>query len=88
MNMGSLTTPSAIEKKFLGFDEGRIFDPSLFNFSFASAVVNPLYFCKVRSRFNSILFFGWNNKQWDSSVMQNFFSNTAHDNIFKPLTAV
>jgi hypothetical protein len=50
--MGSLITPSAIVKKFLGFDEGIELNPSFRNFRFAWREVNPMYFWEVRSVFN------------------------------------
>ena len=53
--MGSLTTPNAIEKKFLGFEDGRLLKPSVRNFSFAWLAVNPLYFSEVMSKL--IVFF-------------------------------
>jgi hypothetical protein len=37
-----LTTPNAIDKKFLGFEDGRLLKPSELNFAFASLVVKPL----------------------------------------------
>jgi hypothetical protein len=42
MNIGSLITPSAMAKKSLGFEEGRLFNPSEASFCFASAEDNPL----------------------------------------------
>jgi hypothetical protein len=46
--MGSLTTPSAMVRKFLGFDEGSELNPSLVNLSFACKEVNPFRFSMVR----------------------------------------
>jgi len=45
--MGSLTIPTAMEKKFLGFEDGRLFNPSLCKFSFASAEIKPVNFPEV-----------------------------------------
>ena len=53
--MGSLTTPSAMVKKFLGFDEGRELFPAFINFSFAWKEVNPLKCSKVMSVFKDLI---------------------------------
>jgi len=41
--MGSLATPQAIERKFLGFEDGRLFSPWVINFSLAWLADSPSY---------------------------------------------